>query len=113
MPGPPRRPSDGQEEDAQARDPEDKGDEQARPGPKREGLGGLDAAATVLTGSPEPMGCKQLVAEMLKRKLWSTKGKTPAATIGAALGRDIQQKKDRSRFRKVGPGRFALRRSGK
>lgn len=83
-----------------------------RPGPKRAGVGGLDAAATVLTGSAEPMGCKQLVAEMTKRRLWATKGKTPAATIGAALGRDIQQKKEQSRFRKVGPGLFTLHRKG-
>jgi hypothetical protein len=81
-----------------------------RPGPQRSGLGGLDAAATVLTGAVKPMNCKQLVAQMLTRKLWSTRGKTPAATIGAALARDITAKKDQSRFRKAGRGLFALRR---
>jgi hypothetical protein len=80
-----------------------------RPGPPRPGLGGLDAAATVLTGASKPMSCKELVAQMLTRKLWSTKGKTPAATIGAALARDIQSKKEKSRFRKAGPGLFSLR----
>ncbi len=80
-----------------------------RPGPQRSGLGGLDAAATGLSGAGKPMNCKELVAQMLTRKLWSTKGKTPAATIGAALARDISAKKERSRFRKAGPGLFALR----
>ena len=56
------------------------------------------------------MNCKEQVAQMLTRKLWSTKGKTPAATIGAALTRDISVKKDQSRFRKAGSGLFALRR---
>jgi len=81
-----------------------------RPGPQRSGLGGLDAAATVLSGANKPMNCKELVAQMLTRKLWSTKGKTPTATIGAALARDINAKKEKSRFRKAGPGLFTLRR---
>lgn len=80
-----------------------------RPGTQGAGLGGLAAAATVLIDAGKPMGCKQLVAQMLTRRLWTSKGKTPAATIGAALSRDISAKKERSRFRKAGRGLFALR----
>lgn len=80
-----------------------------RPGPQRSGLGGLAAAATVLVDAGKPMGCKELVARMLTRKLWSSKGKTPAATIGAAISRDIATKKEHSRFRKAGRGLFAAR----
>jgi hypothetical protein len=82
-----------------------------RAGPKRDGVGGLAAAATVLIDVGKPMRCKELVAAMLKRRLWTSKGKTPAATIAAAITRDINAKKDGSRFRKAGPRLFALRNS--
>jgi len=78
-----------------------------RPVTKREGLGGLNAAATVLIDTGKPMRCPELVEQMLKRGLWTTGGKTPASTIGAALTRDIQAKKSLSRFRKAGRGLFA------
>jgi hypothetical protein len=38
---------------------------------------------------------------------WSSPaGKTPAATLYAAILREIRTKKDQARFRKTGPGRF-------
>jgi hypothetical protein len=37
----------------------------------------------------------------------SPAGKTPAATLYAALVREIVTKQDHARFRKTGPGRFA------
>jgi hypothetical protein len=80
-----------------------------RAGPKRDGVGGLGAAATVLIDAGKPMRCKELVAQMLQRRLWTSKGKTPAATIAAAITRDINAKKDASRFRRAGPGLFASR----
>ena len=69
---------------------------------------GLDAAAAVLKDAGEPMQAKTIVATMLERKLWTTEGKTPAATIYAAMLREISVKKDASRFRKTGKGLFAL-----
>ena len=69
---------------------------------------GLDAAAQVLADAGEPLNAKEIVALMLGRKLWSTSGKTPAATIYAAMIREIQTKGDDARFRKVGRGKFAL-----
>jgi hypothetical protein len=38
----------------------------------------------------------------------SPTGKTPAATLSAALQREIVVKKDQARFQKTGPGRYAL-----
>ena len=69
---------------------------------------GLDAAAKVLAEAKEPMGCKDIVQQMLAKGLWRTKGRTPAATITAAIGREIASKGDASRFRKISPGRFTL-----
>jgi len=75
-------------------------------GPKRSS--GLDAAAKVLAEAGEPMSCKAIVERMLAQGLWQTKGKTPAATIYAAIIREIAAKGDKARFRKVGRGQFVL-----
>ncbi len=75
-----------------------------------EKLSALDAAALVLAGTPEPMTAPDLVKVMADRKLWeSPSGKTPAATLSAAIGREIATKGTAARFRKAGRGRFAAR----
>jgi len=71
-------------------------------------LSGLDAAAQVLAEANEPLGCKEVVERMLAKGLWSTSGKTPAATIYAAIIREIAKKGDDARFRKTDRGKFAL-----
>ncbi len=71
-------------------------------------MGGLDAAAQVLAEAGEPLDTKTMVARMLDKGLWQTKGKTPAATIYAAIIREIAKKGDASRFCKVDRGKFAL-----
>lgn len=89
--------------------PRDTG-ERGAPRAKRDGrLSALDAAAAVLAEASAPMGAQAVVDAMLSRGLWATAGKTPAATLHAALIRDITAKSDESRFLKTGPGRFALR----
>ena len=70
----------------------------------------LDAAAEVLAGAAEPMACTALIDAMSERKLWtSPNGKTPEATLNAALQREIKVKGDASRFRKAGRGLFAVK----
>ena len=69
---------------------------------------GLDAAVKVLAEAKEPMSCKTIVERMLAKGLWQTKGKTPAATIYAAIIREIASKGSAARFRKVERGKFAL-----
>ena len=69
---------------------------------------GLDAAAQVLAEAKEPLGAKEMVERMLAKGLWKTNGKTPAATIYAAIIREIASKGDDSRFRKVERGKFTL-----
>jgi len=80
--------------------------ERAAKGAKRPS--GLDAAAQVLADADEPLSVKEIVALALGRKLWQTSGKTPAATIYAAIIREIATKADAARFRKVARGRFEL-----
>ncbi len=68
----------------------------------------LDAAARVLADSPEPMTAMQLVEAMASRGLWSSPGgKTPHATLHAAMSKEIATKGTASRFRKAGRGLFA------
>jgi len=74
--------------------------------PKRVSL--LDAAATVLAGAKEPMQAKAIVETVVKRGLWKPgAGKTPHATLYAAMTREIDTKGKEARFRKVDRGQFA------
>jgi len=52
------------------------------------------------------MNCKQMVAKMLADGLWKTGGKTPSATIHAAILREVRAKGKDARFRKTDRGRF-------
>jgi len=69
---------------------------------------GLDAAAAVLAEAGGPLGAKEMVERMLAKGLWTTGGKTPAATIYAAIIREIAVKGDQARFRKTDRGKFIL-----
>lgn len=66
----------------------------------------LDAAAQVLAEAGEPLNTKQIVERMLAKGLWKTGGKTPAATIYAAIIREIAAKGGEARFRKTSRGMF-------
>jgi hypothetical protein len=66
----------------------------------------IDAALTILKKSRQPMSCKDLVTAMAEKGLWTSPGgKTPDATLYAAILRDIG-KGDDARFKKAAPGRF-------
>ncbi len=72
-------------------------------------LSAVAAAAKILAETGRAMTCKDLIATMAAQGYWtSPAGKTPEATLYAALAREIKVKKDQSRFRKSGRGTFAL-----
>jgi hypothetical protein len=79
--------------------------------PKAEGkMSALDAAAKVLAEEGRPMTAKELIEAMAAKEYWSSPGgKTPEATLAAALGNEINKKGDASRFAKLAPGKFTLR----
>jgi hypothetical protein len=83
--------------------------------PKGERKGGvLDAAVQVLkTASGGPLGCKEMVERMLAKGLWKTNGRTPQATLYAAIIREIAAKGKDARFHKTGRGQFELSAAGK
>jgi hypothetical protein len=75
--------------------------------PKR--LSALDAAAQVLKETNKPMRATELIETMAERNLWkSPGGKTPHATLYAAMVREARDKGDASRFTKVDRGMFAF-----
>ncbi|HUX15350.1 MAG TPA: winged helix-turn-helix domain-containing protein [Phycisphaerae bacterium] len=90
---------------ANAGDPADAADKKKR-------ASGLDAAAQVLAEAGEPLNTKEMVGRMLAKGLWQTGGRTPSATIYAAIIREIAVKGDDSRFRKVERGKFELAKRG-
>ena len=72
-------------------------------------LSALAAAARVLSENDQPMTCPELIQAMAAKGYWtSPAGKTPAATLAAAMAREIKVKKDQSRFRKTDRGKFSL-----
>ena len=81
------------------------------PAQKRDGkISALDAAATVLAGSKEPMNTKAMIEQMAAKGLWlSPNGKTPHATLYAAILREINEKGGEARFQKVDRGQFTIR----
>ena len=66
---------------------------------------GLDLAAKVLADAGEPLKAKQ-IAERAIAAGWQTNGKTPEATLYAAMTREIAKKGDAARFRKADRGLF-------
>ena len=71
-------------------------------------LSALDAAAQVLAASKEPLNAKQMIDAMAAKGLWSSPGgKTPHATLYAAMLREINDKGKEARFTKVDRGQFA------
>lgn len=62
---------------------------------------GLDAAVRVLREADKPMKMDEAVKVALEKECWQTGGKTPAATVYAAVIREIAAKGAESRFRRA------------
>ena len=75
--------------------------------PKR--VSAIDAAAQVLKTTGKPMRAQELITAMADQKLWTSPGgKTPHATLYAAILREINTKGAAARFTKVERGQFAF-----
>ncbi len=73
--------------------------------PKR--VSALDAAAEVLKKAGKPMRSQEMITAMAEQGLWeSPAGKTPHATLYAAILREIGTKGGEARFRKADRGLF-------
>ena len=77
-------------------------------------MSGLDAAAKVLAEATEPLNAKQIIEQAAAKNYWTSPGgKTPHATIYAAMIVEIAKKGDLARFRKTDRGLFTVTAAGK
>ena len=68
----------------------------------------LDAAAQVLAKSKSSLSIVEICGAIEKAGTWeSPAGKTPGATLSAAINREIKVKGEHSRFAKVERGQYA------
>ncbi len=73
-------------------------------------MSALDAAAKVLSESKEPLRTKEMIERMAANGYWkSPGGRTPAATLHAAMTREINMKGKIARFKKVDRDLFAAK----
>jgi hypothetical protein len=78
------------------------------PAPEPAPLSALSAAARVLAETGQAMNCRQLIETMAAQGYWTSPGgRTPEATLAAAMAREIRAKGPQARFRKVDRGQFA------
>jgi hypothetical protein len=71
-------------------------------------LSAIAAAARVLDETGRAMTCPELITAMAAKGYWkSPGGKTPAATLYAAIHQEIKTKGKNARFRKTERGKFA------
>lgn len=72
-------------------------------------MSALAAAAQVLAEAGTPLNTREMIEAMTARGYWtSPQGKTPHATLYAAILREIQTKGAASRFLKADRGLFTL-----
>ena len=76
-------------------------------------LSALDAAARVLAEAGQAMTCQEMIERMAAKGYWTSPGgKTPHATLYAAILREIQVKGSGTRFQKTERGKFARSAAG-
>ncbi|MGC1272639.1 MAG: winged helix-turn-helix domain-containing protein [Planctomycetaceae bacterium] len=79
----------------------------AKSGSTERKLSALDAAAKLLGEVNAPLTAKEMIETMAARGYWTSPGgKTPEATLYAAIIREIAKKGSDARFRKHDRGRF-------
>ena len=73
-------------------------------------MNAFEAATRVLSEADGPLHYTELTRRMIESGYWTKRrtGKTPDATVNAALSQDIAHHGDAARFRRTAPGFFAL-----
>jgi hypothetical protein len=71
-------------------------------------MSGLDAAYKVLQEEGRPMHAKEITRLAQERGYCELRGRTPDATISAAMDTEMKRKGNESRFTKVGKGLYAV-----
>jgi restriction system protein len=69
----------------------------------------LDIVEGTLAAAGTPLTVAEITARILEAKAWTTKGKTPGGTVEARLAVDVKVHGEASRFVRVAPRTYALR----
>lgn len=85
-----------------------KGDGKGGGGKPKGKLSILNAAVEIMKGAKEPLTVKEITRAVFEKGLAASNGRTPHATLSAAMGREITAKGAESRFRRAERGRFEL-----
>ncbi len=72
----------------------------------------LQAAEIALKEASTPLNYKEITQRMTERGLWQTDGKTPDATVNAAIAVDIKYNGAHSLFQRTDKGVYVLREWG-
>jgi hypothetical protein len=67
-----------------------------------------DAAYKILWAADEPLHYREVTKRIEKQGLWSSRGKTPAATVDRDMSEEINRRGKNSRFCRVGHGVYAI-----
>jgi hypothetical protein len=79
------------------------------PDRRTEKMSALDAAARILGEAGQAMNCQEMISAMAAKGYWSSpNGRTPHATLYAAIAREINAKGNEARFKKTERGKFGL-----
>ena len=68
----------------------------------------LDAVEKILREAGEPLNADEITKRILDAQLWSSEGKTPAASVGARIYTEIKNAGTKSIFKRLKPGLFTL-----
>jgi HB1, ASXL, restriction endonuclease HTH domain len=72
-------------------------------------MSAIDAAAKILGEAGEAMNCQEMIKAMGEKGYWTSPGgKTPHATLYSAILRELQNKGNDARFKKMERGKFGL-----
>lgn len=63
----------------------------------------------ILKEHPNGLHTKEITKQLINQNLWTTKGKTPSATIAARIYTNIKEKGEQSPFTQTAPQTFALK----
>jgi hypothetical protein len=81
----------------------------AAPASTAKKMSAIDAAAKVLGEAGEAMNCQEMIKAMGEKGYWTSPGgKTPHATLYSAILRELQNKGNDARFKKMERGKFGL-----
>lgn len=71
-------------------------------------MSAVEAAFHVLAEAGEELNYEDITRRIFAKRLWKTDGRTPSATVLAAINNEMNTKHNESRFRRTKPGVYTV-----